>query len=854
MLRHTLKSLWSHKRRLISTTVAVVLGVAFMAGTLVLSDTLDRSFNEQFGEIYAEVDAEVRGPVLIDTGFGTIRGPLDAEIADTVAGVDGVEESAPSIEFPGARVLDRDGDTIGADNGAPTLVLSWIDDPGLAGVDLAEGRGPDADDEIVLNVRAADDAGADLGDTVEIITADGVFPFTLVGTFRFGDADSALGAVTAGVTFTRAQDVANMPDQIDSVVARAEDGITEEELAERIREALPAGTDAVVFTGEEAAQEISDDIAQGLGFFTTLLLVFAFIALVVGAFIIFNTFSILVAQRSKELALMRAIGASRRQVLTSMLVEASIIGLFAAVIGIGVGIALAIGVQVLLDAIGLDLPATGTALTLGTVITALVVGLLVTLFSALVPAWRATRVPPLAALRDVAHDQTSRSVLRLVIGLGFVAFAVFSALPAFDADPDTAAIQSVGIAALSLLLGLIILGPVIASPLARAIGSPLPRLRGTTGTLARENAARSPKRTAATAAALMIGVALIAFINVFTASARASIDAEVTRGLNAEFIAQAGGFGLGIPLAFGDEVRQVDGVAEVASAQGWFVQVERPDGETSDTFITAIDPAAYQQVIDADMAEGTLDDLVPGTILYDRRLAENHQLSIGDEVQVTFATGEVATFEIAAIGDEPNLLGSRVITQDDWAIYTTNVTDQQLFILVDDGVDLDAMHDTLDEIAEAYPNVDVQDQEEFLGGIAATLNVILNVVYGLLALSVIIALIGIANTLSLSIHERTRELGLLRAVGMTRRQVRSAVRWEAAIISLIGTALGLGLGLISSYVLVEALKGEGLTQFELPVVPLVMVAVIFGALGVIASIRPSHRAARLNVLEAIATE
>jgi putative ABC transport system permease protein len=854
VLRNTLKAAWAHKRRLVSTTIAVVLGVAFMTGTLLLSNTLDRSFDEFFGEALSETDAVVRGPLLIETGFGSFHAPIDEDLADVVASVDGVVAVARFVETTGARVLDREGEPIGNTGGPPTLIQAWVDDEALSGIKLAEGRGPQTSREVALNVRAARDAELQVGDDIEIVLADGTSTFTLVGTYRFGDRDSAIGAVTANFTLPVVQKINGTPGQLTSISARAAEGVGQDELVERITAALPNDTELVIQTGDVFTDEISRSVSQGLGFFTNLLLVFAFIALTVGAFIIFNTFSILVAQRGKELALFRAIGASKRQVLVSVLVEAALIGLVAAVIGIGVGVLLGIGALAGLSAIGLDLPPSSAVVTRGAVLMALVVGMAVTLGSALVPAWRATRVPPLAALRDVAQDTSARSRLRLIFGLVLVAIAVWIALPAFADEPDTSAIQAVGFASLALLLALIVLGPVIAQPLAKGIGAFLPRLKGTTGLLARENAARSPKRTAATAAALMIGVGLIVFINVFTASARATIDAEFSQGLRAEYIAQVRGFDLGIPLSFADEARAIEGVDPVASLQGDLVSFERPDGETSNTFIEAVDPADFQRAVRVDMVEGTLDDLVPGTMVYDHRLARNHGVTVGDEVIVTFLTGDSATFTVVALSDAVQLLGDRTITQQDWATYNQNPTDQVAFILLDERADFAAVGEALTDLAESYPTVEVQNQEEFLGGVANTINAILNVVYGLLALSIIIALIGIANTLSLSIHERTRELGLLRAVGMTRSQVRSAVRWEAVIISLIGTGLGVGLGLLTSFALAQSLRAEGFTEFEVPVTPLVVIALIFAVLGVVASLLPSRRAARLDVLDAIATE
>ncbi|MGY6501898.1 MAG: ABC transporter permease [Acidimicrobiales bacterium] len=854
MLRNTLKSAWAHKRRLISTVISVVLGVAFMAGTLVLSDTIDRSFSELFDDVLSETDAEVRGVALIDTGFGVIRAPIDESLGDVVAGVDGVEATAPYVMFEGARILDGDGEPIGSSNGPPTLIQSWIDDEGLAGIELADGRGPEADDELTLNVRAARDAGVEVGDELDLFTEQGTRTFTLVGTYRFQGNDSALGAVTVGITLPVAQELAGLEGQVTSVSARAAEGVSQDELVERIRAALPDDDQIEVSSGEELAQEFSDDFSAGLGFFTILLLVFAFVALIVGAFIIFNTFSILVAQRGKELALQRALGASKRQVLTSVLVEATLVGLVAAVIGLGAGVLLAIGVIALLDAIGLDLPATGLSVTQGAIIAALITGVVVTLGSALVPAWRATRVPPLAALRDVSQDASGRSLVRLAVGIVLLIVAAVAALPALGDDPDSGAAQLVGLSVFSLLVGLLVLGPVIARPMALGLGWVLPRIKGATGTLARENAARNPRRTASTAAALMIGVGLIVFINVFTTSARASVDAELTRGLRAEFIVGSGGWDLTIPRAFSDQVRQVDDVEAVSSVQGWFVAVTHPDGSEINAFVTAIEPEAHLRVVEGEMIEGELTDLVPGTMILDRRVAQNRDMGVGDEMEMVFDTGSRATFTVVAIADEPQLIGTRVIHADDWAEYASTSGDQNVFIAVAEDTDLDAMHETLDEIAAAYPTVDVQDQDEFLRSIADQINALLNVVYGLLFISIIIALIGIANTLSLSIHERTRELGLLRAVGMTRGQVRSAVRWEAAIMSLIGVALGLLIGLVGGYLLVQALRGEGLTVFQIPFGTLAVVAVVFGALGVVASLLPARRAAKLNVLDAIATE
>ncbi len=856
MLRHTFKAAWAHKRRMISTVLSILLGVAFMAGTLVLGDTLDRSFDEMFGEVLLETDAEVRGPVLLDTGFGKLYEPLDGSLAKAVAAVEGVDAVGPFVEVRGVRVLDAEGEPVGAETGPPTLLHSYIEDQALSGIEITEGRAPAAASELMMNVRAARDGGFSVGDPVEVLTVQGVRSFELVGINRIGGRDSALGAVTINVLLPVAQEINDQPGRLTSLSVRA-DSISPAELVERLEAAIDPDDNLEIDTGQQIAGEMADNVSRGLSFVSRILLVFAFVALVVGAFIIFNTFSVLVAQRGRELALLRALGASRAQVLMSVVVEALAVGAVAAGLGVGAGVVLARAVLSLLDRVGLDLPTGEVIVTAGTVAVALVGGVVVTAASALVPAYRATRVSPLAALRDVAHEDTGRSRLRVAIGIALVVAAGVGAIPAFGPDPDTGSMQLVGVSVFVLLVALIVLGPVIARPLALGLGAPLRRWRGTTGSLARQNAARSPKRTASTAAALMIGVGLVSFIYIFTASARTSIDAELTRGLNAQYIVRATAFDLGLPPSFAADVRQVEGVATVSSVQAWFATVETGDeaDEPINTFVSAIDPASHGRVIEATMAEGELADLRRGTVLVDRRIARENGVAMGDTITVTVITGEQRDLTVAAIGDDPMLLGGGwVVTQADWAELMPNVFDAQVYIATEPGADADQVRAEIEELTGAFPTVEVQDRQEYMAGISSRLNMVLNVLLGLLALSVFIALVGIANTLSLSIHERTRELGLLRAVGMARAQVRAAVRWEAVIIALIGTVLGVGLGLVSSYLLVEALKSEGLTRYSVPVGTLLVVAMVFAVLGVLASIVPARRAARLEILGAIAAD
>ncbi|MBK5223807.1 MAG: ABC transporter permease [Acidimicrobiia bacterium] len=854
MLRTTLRSLWQHKRRLISTTVAVLLGVAFMAGTFVLGDTLDNSIDELVGEVTVGIDAEVRGPELFDSGFGALRAPVDASLVDTVAGVDGVEDAAGYVQSMSGRILDSEGEALGQTNGAPTIFEAFIPNGDLSGYEIVDGRGVEADDEMVLNRGATDDADLAVGDQVEITSALGRDSFTLVGIYTIKGRDSIAGAVTASFTPTVAQELAGLPGQFQLIYATAADGVEQPELADAINSVLPEDSGGEAITGEQSSEELSDSFSEGLAFFSTFLLIFALIALVVGSFIIFNTFSILVAQRGKELALLRAIGATRRQVLVSVLVEAILVGLIAAFVGIAAGIGLAIGLVALLDSIGLELPSSGVVIAPATVVWALIAGVGVTLFSAMIPAWRATRVPPIAALRDVATDASGTSKVRAVIGIILFALGLFMLTPAFGEAPDSAALPSVGLGAVLLLVALVVLGPVIARPAAKLFGAPLSALRGTPGHLARENAARSPKRTASTAAALMIGVALVGFITIFAESARASIDDQITRGLKADLILQSESFDVGIPLEVSTMIAERDDVAGVASVRQGLVQLTMPDGSNSTTFMGAVDPEVYPEAVEVQMAEGSLSDLRPGGIVVDARQADERDIAIGDTITLTFPTGSTAEVEVVALSEDPQLLGLYTISHEDWSTNVPNQTDGIVFVSAADGVDVEELQASIEEAIEPYVTVIVQDRDEFLGSIAAQLNTALNVIYGLLALSLIIALIGIANTLSLSIYERTRELGLLRAVGMTRAQLRSSVRWEAAIIALLGTVLGVLLALALSYTLVQALGPQGFSTYDIPVTSLVVIVAVFAILGVLASVLPARRAAKLNVLEAIATE
>ncbi|MET0728267.1 MAG: FtsX-like permease family protein [Acidimicrobiales bacterium] len=856
MLRVTLRNIWAHKRRLVSTVVAILLGVAFMSGTLVLTDTLDRAFDDIFQTGSEGIDAEVRGEDLFESDFaGTSRARLDASLLADVRDVDGVRVAAGYISTEQVAVLGAKGESIGSNQGPPTWVENWIDDPDLNAFRVVDGRAPEADNEVVINRAAVEDGDLQVGDEVTVMYAEAREQLTLVGITTFADEDSAGGTTAVSSTLATAQRIAAAADEFDLIYAAAAEGVSQEQLVRRIAPSLPEGPEVV--TGEQSADEAAEALQSGFAFFRQILLVFAGIALFVGTFIIINTFSILVAQRTREMALLRAIGAGRRQVLVSVLFEALLIGLVAAVVGLLAGIGLAIVVQAGLDALGVDLPTTSTVIEPATILTALIVGVVVTVLSAVAPALKATRVRPLAALRDLALDETGASRRRLILGVVLIVIGLFSLSPALGDDPSTDVVPGVGLGALAVLIGVIVIGPILVKPLAGTIGAFLPRLKGTTGKLARQNAIRSPRRTASTAGALMIGVALVAFITVFGASATASVEKEVARGFTGDVVVQgSSGFSLlGVSRQFTRDLGEIDGVEVVGAMQLGPGRVALPDGDTTDPLFGALDPADFGEVFSVRMEEGDLTDLGPGGVMIDRRVADDKALAVGDQVTITGATGQTDDFTVDAISDDLAMLSSDwILTTEDFLRLSPETLDAFMGVTLSDGADLDTVMQDIEALAEDYPAVAVQDREEFIGSLASQITALLNVIYGLLALSIIIALIGIGNTLSLSIHERTRELGLLRAVGMSRAQVRSSIRWEALIVALMGTALGLLLGLGLAFVMVKALAGFGLGTFDLPLGGVLTVVILGIVVAVVASFRPSRRAAGLDVLEAIGSE
>ncbi|MFJ1811456.1 MULTISPECIES: ABC transporter permease [unclassified Streptomyces] len=849
-LRLSLSSLRAHRRRFAGTFLAVFLGVAFLAGTLVMGDTLRASFDSMFGNATAGTDAVVRGSDTITAPGGSqgVRQPVSTGLVRTVEAVPGVAAAAPDIQGAG-QVVGADGKPIGG-QGPPTLAGNWITDPRLNPYRLAEGRAPARSGEVVVNRGTAEKGGLEIGDTTTLRTPDPV-RVTIVGLATFGGEDGMAQVTFTGMTRADAEKyLTARPGRAADIVVRAAPGVSQAELVDRLTPVLPTGVEAI--TGQEAAQENTDMIASRfLTVFTTFLLVFSGVALLVATFSIHNTFAIVVAQRARENALLRALGASRRQVTAATLVEAVAVAVTASAAGLAGGIGIAAGLQALFPAIGFPFPEGDLVIGALSLTLPLVVGVLVCLGSAVLPAVRAGRTAPLAALRETAVDSSGASRLRAVTGTGLIVLALVLTLTGVLVSPS---VWSAGAGAVLALIAFVVLGPVASSTAVRILGSPLDRLRGVSGGLARRNALRSPRRTAATAGALMIGVAVVSLFTVFGASLKATMDQTVSRSFAGDVAVSAPSFGAGGSGLSPKLAPAIGELAEVDTAVGLGRGVAEVDGRGR--ALTVTDPVALRRAFDLGTVQGDLGALGTDGIAITRQEADRRHLTTGDTARLAFTDGDEKTFTVRAVYGRSELAGDYVITRAAWAPHRTQDADTLVAVSFGDGVSPAAGKAAVEKVAAQYGNPEVQTRDEYARSSAGGIDMMLTLVYALLALAVLIALLGIANTLTLAIHERTRELGLLRAVGQTRSQLRAMVRWESVLVAAFGTAGGLALGGFLGWVLVRASDGASDSAFAFAVPParLAVVALVGVAAGALAGLRPARRAARLDVLRAIAAE
>jgi putative ABC transport system permease protein len=845
MWNATIKGLLSHKLRLALTALAIVLGVSFVSGTYVLTDTMNATFTQLFKDTIKGIDVVVQTRQTFSGEQGDTRDPVPESLLPRIRGIDGVKVAEGSVNGF-AQFIGKNGKAV-TTGGAPTLGVSASEAPELnSNFTMRSGRVPSSPNEVAVDARTASKQGFKVGDQVKVLSQGPTRSYAVSGIVGFGQADNLAGATLAVFDLKTAQQVLDSQGKFNEIDVVAQPGVTSDQLRERIAAAVPSRYESI--TGADQAQRSSKEIQKGLGFFSTALLAFAGVALFVGAFLIFNTFSIIVAQRTRELALLRCLGASRRQVLSSVLLESGLVGLVASAIGLGCGVLIALGLRGVLGAVGIDLPSTGTVFEVRTVIVSLVVGVVITLVSSFMPALKATRVPPVAAMRAEAAMPRSRSIRRrsiigsvvTLIGVGLLVLGLFR-----DIDKRIAV---VGAGAVVIFLGVAILSPLIARPLASWIGWPFARVFRLPGNLARQNAMRNPRRTSATAAALMIGLALVTFAGIFVASAKASIDGVLDRTVSADYIATPQNF-QGFSPEVAKRLATVPQLQAVTSSRygGW-----RLNGTSQS--LQAVDPAAYDSMVRTEATSGSIADLQNGGLAVSEDVAKQHGWKVGSIVPMQFPADGVQQVPLKAIYKDNQLNGGYLLSLTDYQKGYSTQLDSMVIAKVKPGTSPATVRGAIDKVVADFPNVQIQDMAQYKARTGKQLDQLLNLVRSLLAFAILIALFGIVNTLALSVFERVRELGLLRAVGATRRQVRSMIRWEAVIISVLGAVLGMAVGVFFGWTMVRALASQGFGEFSVPGGQLVAYVLLAAVAGVLAAILPGRRAARVDVLRAITTE
>jgi putative ABC transport system permease protein len=845
VLTVALKGLLAHKVRVLMTALSIALGVAFVSGTFVLTDSMNGSFAGAFSSRYAGVDVDVRAPAAFAAGDAAgQRRPLPATRLSAVRAVPGVARAEGNV-FGLALMVGKDGKALGRGLLA-TQGTSAPSADGLGGdVHYRSGRAPAAPGEVAIDAASARKAGFRVGDRMRIVLLGPPQEFTVVGVAGFGAADSMGATTTALFDPAAAPRLLGKPGAYDEIAVRAAAGTTAVQLRDRLRAALPG---ADVQTGRAVAAEQTDLVKGNLAFLNIFLLVFAAIAVFVGSFIIWNTFSILVAQRSRELALLRALGATRGQVLRSVLAESVVVGLVASALGLVLGIGIARLLAALLGTTGLDLPTPGASLSARTVVVSFAVGTVVTVLASLAPARKATRVAPVEALRDAAPGGYRFSRTRAISG-GVVLAGGLAALGA--GLWGGASTSVVGIGVLLVFLGVNALLPPIAKALALVLGAPLPRLVGMTGKLARDNAVRNPKRTASTAAALMIGLALVGTVTVLASSLKTSIGSDIDRTARAELVVQQlGGTGQGLSPDAARAVRQVPGVAAASELASGGAKIAG-----SVTTVSPVDPGTISSVADLGVRTGSVAALgTDGVLVYDD-VARAKGWTVGTRVPVQWPETGVVPMRVAGTFSEKGAVDSEyLVSMTTFDRNTTGRLDSLVLVKTAAGARTAAVQAGVVSALKPYVNAEVLTRAEFKQSIAGQVDQFLLFVTALLLLAVFIALMGIVNTLALSVLERTREIGLLRAVGMTRAQIRSMVRYESVIISLIGAVAGGVIGVGFGVALVKAMGDQGVSQLTLPAGRLAVYAVAAALAGVLAAVLPARRAAQVDVLRAVVSE
>jgi len=843
MLRASLKSLLARKARLLMSAMAIILGTAFVAGSLIFTDTLGRTFDGIFEGTVGDVVVQ---PEQVDQYGGSTGARISAEEVEKFADLPGAARADGNVEALGVFVVGDNGNVVGG-QGAPAMAFNYNNAPNQLGeqpIQIVDGREPTTEGEVAVDEATLERGGHEVGDEIRLVTAGDQPEITaeVVGSMTFGEGGTAGASITVFDTETMQKYFMAGKDEYSTVWLTAKDGVDSTELLEQAKPLVPESYEGM--TGSELAKQNEDSSQQALGFITTFLLIFAGIALFVGSFLIINTFSILVAQRGRELALLRALGAGRGQVVRSVLLEAFVVGLVGATLGLALGVVLAMGITALFATFGLDISSTGLVFSPRTVIAVYVVGILVTMLSAWLPAHRAGSIAPVAAMRDTVETTRDHPVRRalevgvLVLGLLAFLYGLFIA--------DSREIWWIGGGIVGLVLGTAFLAPFVGRPVIAGLGAIYKALFGSIGRMAEQNTVRSPGRTAATASALMIGMTLVALMGVVASSATASIDKQIKESFRADYVL-SNAIGQPYSSKITAQAAKVDGVRTVSPIR--YVPAVVDGGQLN---TVAIDPETFADIEELEASEGTAD-IGQGSVM----LSTKHQSGreVGDTVEVTIGES-TAKLKVAGFYTETTTLGTPdvIMSVDTVTEMGGQGADNMALIFVEDGADKEAVSSDIEELITQQPLVTLKDQQAYADEQRGFIDQLLIIIYALLGLAIVIAVLGIVNTLGLSVMERTREIGLLRAVGLSRAQLRRMIRLESIAIALLGALLGIVLGVVAGVAIQRSLVEDGITELAIPWLQLLVFVVLAGIVGVLAAVVPAWRASRMDILEAIAQE
>ncbi|GHC50497.1 ABC transporter permease [Streptomyces flavofungini] len=854
MLKATLRSFLAHKGRLALSALAVILSVAFVAGSLIFSDTVSRTFDRLFASTAADLAVGPKDD--LDESMPTGRTPtVPADLARRVAKVDGVAATHIDASVENITVVDRDNDPVGPTTGAPTIAGNWYETE-RSPVEITSGRAPRAAGEAMIDADTADKKDVEIGDTLKILAAPGSFEARVVGIVTFTTTNPGAALVFLDTPTAQARLLGDK-NAATSISVDAAAGVSDTELKRRVAADLGGGYD--LETADEQAESAASELGGFLDVIKYVMLGFAGVAVLVGIFLIVNTFSMLIAQRTRELGLLRALGADRRQVRRSVLIEAVLLGVVGSTLGLAAGIGLAAGLIELMGLFGMNLKSTEMVIGWPTPVVSYVVGVGVTFLAAYLPARRAAQVSPMAALADaeiagVGRPLRVRGVVGSVVAAGGAAALVGCAV----ATETSTSASLLGLGIVLSLVATVVAGPLLVRPVIRVLGGAFPAVYGSVGRMSQRNALRNPRRTGATAAALMVGLALVGGLSVASASMTKSFDDQIDKTLGADFVVQNNTF-MPFPAEVTEKIRGTDGAGLVVRNRFTPLKLSMPDGKSVETTAAGYG-SRLDDVVKITYAQGSsARALAPGNVAMDRDFAKDHDVRVGAKLPVEFPGERKAELTVGALTDQegaegPGMKGGLIMGLGTLEKYVPDGQDSAVYVNTAPGTDAEALRDRLDTALDPYPQVQVRDQADYKKLIREQIAVMLYLVYALLGLAIVIAVLGVVNTLALSVVERTREIGLLRAIGLARRQLRRMIRLESVVIAVFGAVLGLALGLVWGVSMHQVLELQGLTAFAVPWSTLVAVVVGSVVVGIVAALLPALRASRMNVLEAIAHE